>query len=155
MKGAGLEMVYVPYRDFNPANIDLGEGRIHAMATALVGLLPQIQAGKVRLLSVMNKARSPAAPDVPTAAEAGYPDLSFDGVTGFYGWRDMSGELRDRIAADVRAVAENPAIKERLTAIGIVARRSTPSEFAAAIEDQRAKVAAIARLIAFKAPNSK
>jgi tripartite-type tricarboxylate transporter receptor subunit TctC len=154
VKSAGLEMAYVPYRDFNPAYVDLGEGRIDAMANALVGLLPQMQAGKVRLLAVMNKARSPAAPQVPTTAEAGYPDLSFDGVTGFYGWRDMPGELRDRIAADVRAVAENPAIKERLTAIGIVARGSTPSEFAAAIEDQRAKVAAIARLIAFKAPNS-
>ena len=103
----------------------------------------------------MNKVRSPAAPHVPTAAEAGYPDLSFDGVTGFYGWRDMPDELRDRIATDVRAATENPTIKERLTAIGIVARGSTPAEFAAAIEDQRAKIAAIARLISFKAANSK
>jgi tripartite-type tricarboxylate transporter receptor subunit TctC len=155
VKSAGVDMAYVPYRDFNPAVIDLGEGRIHAAASGLVQLLPQIQAGKVRVLAVMNRVRAPAAPHVPTAAEAGYADLSFDGVTGFFGWRDMPGELRDRIAADVRAVAENPTIKDRLTAIGIVARGSTSSEYAALIEEQRAKVAAIAQLIGLKAPNSK
>jgi hypothetical protein len=60
------------------------------------------------VLAVMNKTRSPAAPHVPTAAEAGYPQLSFDGVTGFFGGRDMPVALRDRIAADVRAVADSP-----------------------------------------------
>ena len=111
---------------------------------------PQSQAGKVRLLAVMNRTRAPAAPDVPTAAEAGYPDLTFDGVTGFFGWRDIPAELRDRIAADVRAVADSAAVKERLAAIGIVARGSTPGEFAAAIEEQRAKIASIAAAIGTK-----
>jgi tripartite-type tricarboxylate transporter receptor subunit TctC len=149
-KSERMATVYVPYRDFNAAIVDLGEGRIDIAAASLTGLMPQQQAGKVRVLAVMNKVRSPAAPDVPTAAEAGYPQLTFDGVTGFYGWREIPGELRDRIAADVRAVAESTAIKERLAKIGIVARGSTPSEFAAAIEEQRAKVAAIAAAIGTK-----
>src|SRR5262245_10718007 len=149
-KSEGMATVYVPYRDFNSAIVDLGEGRIDITAPSLTTLVPQQQAGKVRVLAVMNKARSPAAPDVPTAAEAGYPQLSFDGVTGFYGWRDIPRELRDRIAGDVRAVADNPAIRERLAKIGIVARGSTPSEFAAAIEEQRAKVATIAAAIGMK-----
>ena len=149
-KSEEMATVYVPYRDFNSAIVDLGEGRIDITAASLTALVPQQQAGKVRVLAVMNKARSPAAPDVPTAAEAGYPQLSFDGVTGFYGWRDIPSELRDRIAGDVRAVADNPAIRERLAKIGIVARGSTPSEFAAAIEEQRAKVAAIAAAIGTK-----
>jgi tripartite-type tricarboxylate transporter receptor subunit TctC len=80
-------------------------------------------------------------------AQAGYPDLTFDGVTGLFGWRDMPSGLRDRIAADVRAVAENPAVSDRLPAIGIVARGSTPGQFAAAIEEQRVKVASIAPAI--------
>jgi tripartite-type tricarboxylate transporter receptor subunit TctC len=149
-KDAGVEMVYVPYRDFNAAALDLGEGRIDVMSTALTNMLPQLQAAKVRVLAVLNRVRSPAAPDVPTVAEAGFPELTFEGVTGFYGWRDMPAELRGRIAADVRAVADSPAIKERLEKIGIVARGSTPGEFAAAIEEQRAKVAAIAAAIGMK-----
>lgn len=149
-KDTGVEMVFVPYRAFNTAVVDLGEGRIDATSMSLTTLLPQLQAAKVRVLAVLNRVRSPAAPHVPTVAEAGFPELTFEGVTGFYGWRDMPGELRDRIATDVRAVADSQAIKERLEKIGVVARGSTPGEFAAAIEEQRAKVAAIAAAIGVK-----
>jgi tripartite-type tricarboxylate transporter receptor subunit TctC len=93
---------------------------------------------------VVNRERSPLAPDVPTAAEAGYPELAFDGVVGFYGARDMPADLIERVAADVAAVARDPALAARLASMGTVLRVSTPSEFAAAIEDQRAKIAAIA-----------
>jgi tripartite-type tricarboxylate transporter receptor subunit TctC len=149
-KDAAIEMVYVPYRDFNAAVADLREARIDAAALTLTTLLPQQQAGKVRVLAVLNRVRFPAAAHVPTVAEAGFPELTFEGVTGFFGWRDMPGELRDRIAADVRAVADSQVIKERLAEIGIVARGGTPGEFAAAIEEQRAKVAAIAAAIGIK-----
>jgi len=149
-KDTGVEMIYVPYRDVNAAVVDLGEGRIDVGSMGLTNLLPQLQAAKVRVLAVLNRVRSPAAPHVPTVAEAGFPELTFEGVTGFYGWRNMPGELRDRIAADVRAVADSQAIKERLAKIGIVARGSTPSEFAAAIEEQRAKVATITAALGMK-----
>jgi tripartite-type tricarboxylate transporter receptor subunit TctC len=149
-KNAGLDMVYVSYRDFTPGLVDLGEGRIEVAATSLSQLLSHSQTGKVRVLAVMNRTRAPAAPEIPTAAEAGYPDLTFDGVTGFFGWRDMPAALRDRIAADVRAVADSASVKERLAAIGIVARGSTPAEFVAAIEEQRAKIASIAAAIGTK-----
>jgi tripartite-type tricarboxylate transporter receptor subunit TctC len=147
LKNAGIEMVYVPYRDFNPALSDLGEGRIEVASTGITQLLPHTEAGRATLLAVLNRTRTPLAPNVPTVAQAGYPDLTFDGVTGLFGWRDMPSALRDRIAADVRAVAENPAVSDRLPAIGILARGSTPGEFAAAIEEQRVKVASIAAAI--------
>jgi len=63
----------VPYRDFNPALADLGEGRIDVASTALAQMLPQQQANKLRFIAVINRVRSPLAPDVPTAAEAGHP----------------------------------------------------------------------------------
>jgi tripartite-type tricarboxylate transporter receptor subunit TctC len=150
LRNVGIEMIYVPYRDFNPALSDLGEGRIEVASAALNQLLPHSQAGRASLLAVLNRTRSPLAPNVPTAAEAGYPDLTFDGVTGFFGWRDMPPGLRDRIAADIRAVVEDPAVSGRLPPIGIVARGSTSSEFSAAIEAQRAKVAATAAAVGIK-----
>jgi tripartite-type tricarboxylate transporter receptor subunit TctC len=149
-KSAAFEMTYIAYRDFNPAVADLGEGRIDVVSTALTQLLPQDQAGKARLLAVINRTRSPAAPNVPTAAEAGFPHLTFDGVTGFFGWRDMPLDLRHRIAANVRAIAERPDVKQRFVALGIVARGGTPDEFAAAVEEQRKKVADIAAAIGAK-----
>ncbi len=79
----GIEMVQVAYRDFNSALPDVGEGRIQAVATGLFLLLPQVQAGKIRFLMLNSRQRSPQAPEVPTASEAGYPELTFDSVAGF------------------------------------------------------------------------
>jgi tripartite-type tricarboxylate transporter receptor subunit TctC len=151
LKSAGLEMTYVPYRDFNPALSDLGEGRIEVVSTALTQVVPHAQAGRATIVVLLNRTRSPIVPDVPTAAEAGYPDLAFDGVTGFFGGKDLPSALRDRIAADLRAVVETPAVRDRLPPLGIVARASTPAEFAAAIEKQRAQIASIAKAIGTKA----
>jgi tripartite-type tricarboxylate transporter receptor subunit TctC len=144
LKSAGIDMVQVSYRDFRPALQDVGEGRIQAVATGVGALLPQAQAGKVKLLIVNNRQRSSQAPEVPTAIEAGYPDLTLEGLTGLYGWRDMPAELKERIAADVRAAASDPVMTERVASMGSALHVSTPGEFAAAIEEQRAKIAAIA-----------
>jgi tripartite-type tricarboxylate transporter receptor subunit TctC len=152
-KSTGVGMVQASYRDFNPAIVDLGEGRIDALASGVAPLLPQARAGKIKLLAFVNRERSPAAPEVPTVAEAGYPQLTFSAVTGFFGGRDMPAALRERIAADVRAVAAEAAIKERLGKMGAVALAGTPAAFAAAIEEQRAKVAAIAKAMGTKAGN--
>lgn len=142
---AGLNIVQVPYREFGPALQDVAEGRIQAVATGVSFLLPQMQAGKTRLLMVNSDQRSPQAPDVPTAQEAGYPELTFRSVAGFYGWRDMPAELKERIADDVRAVARDPAVAARVASMGSVLRTGTPAEFAAAIEEQRLRIAAISR----------
>ncbi|MFL5105932.1 MAG: Bug family tripartite tricarboxylate transporter substrate binding protein [Xanthobacteraceae bacterium] len=144
-KSAGIDMLQISYRDFRPALQDVGEGRIQAVATGVALMLPQMQAGKIKLLMVNNRRRSPQAPDVPTATEAGYPDITFEGAVGLYGWRDMASDLQARIANDVRAVAADPAIAPRVASMGSALRVGPPAEFAAAIEEQRAKIAAIAR----------
>lgn len=144
---SGLEMVYVPYRDFNPALTDLIAGRIDVVSTALTQLLQHEQAGNLKLIAVINRTRSALTPNVPTVAELGYPDLAFDGITGFFGWRDMSVPLRERIAADVRSIASQPAVVARFEAMGVMARSGTPAEFAMAIEEQRVKVAKVAAAI--------
>jgi tripartite-type tricarboxylate transporter receptor subunit TctC len=141
----GVEMVQVSYRDFAPALQDVGEGRIHVIATGLSLMLPQIEAGKIRLLMLNSRQRSPQAPDAPTASETGHPELTFDSVVGFYGWREMRADLKERIAADVRAVAADQIIAARLASSGSALRVGTPAEFAAAIERQRTQIAAIAR----------
>ena len=139
-KSAGLQLVQVPYRDFAPALQDFAEGRIHVVVTAPSLLLPIVAAGKARLLMVSNRRRSPLAPEVPTAAEAGFPELTFEGVVGFYGRRDMTASLRDQIADDVRAVGADPALVSRLRDIGVAVRTGTAAEFASAIAEQSVKV---------------
>jgi tripartite-type tricarboxylate transporter receptor subunit TctC len=139
-KKAGLMLTQVPYRDFTPAIQDFSENRIQVVVTGPVVLMPAVRSGKARLLMVTNRQRSPIAPDVPTAEEAGFPELIFEGVVGFFGGRDLPAALRDRIAGDIAAVAENTEIVSRLQALGIAVRFETPAQFAAAIEEQRLKV---------------
>jgi len=146
----GSEMVQASYRDFNQAITDLGEGRIDTVAAGVTPLLSHVQAGKIKLVAFINPERAPVAPEVPTVAEAGYPQLTFSAVTGFFGWRNMPIELRERIAADVRAIAAEPSIQARLTSMGVAARGSTSSEFDEAIKEQRLKVEAIAKAVAAK-----
>jgi tripartite-type tricarboxylate transporter receptor subunit TctC len=150
VKSAGLDMVQVPYKDFTQAINDLAEGRIQVTATSLAVVRPYVQAGKVTPLAVTSRARAHSAPDLPTAAEAGFPALSFGAFGGFFGWRDMPTALRERIAGDIRAAGMDPEVVAKLASAGVGVRTSTPAEFVAAIEDERAKVAAIAQQVGTK-----
>jgi tripartite-type tricarboxylate transporter receptor subunit TctC len=142
-KSAGIDMVQVSYRDFAPAYHDLNQGRLHVAATGVPTLAPHHQAGTAKLLFVTNRDRSPQTPDVPTAAEAGYGELTFEGTVGLYGWRDMPASLKERIATDLNAITADPAFRARAIAVGTAPRGGTPAAFASAIEEQRGKIAAI------------
>jgi tripartite-type tricarboxylate transporter receptor subunit TctC len=150
-KSRNLELVQVSYREFNLGIQDHVQGRIHFVASTLTTALPIVQAGKAKLLAVTNSKRSPMVPDVPAAAEQGYPELTFEGLMGFFGPGGMSVELTDRISRDVRAIAAEPAVVDRCAAICEVAHGSTPAEFAALVEAQRAQFAAIAQEIGLQA----
>jgi tripartite-type tricarboxylate transporter receptor subunit TctC len=144
-QSAGIEMVQVGYRDFAPALQDLATGRLHVAATGVPPLVPHHQAGTAKLLFVTNRERSPQVPEMPTAREAGYPDLTFEGSIGLFGWRDMPAYVSERIVRDAQAIAADPAFRSRLVAGGTVSRSGTSQEFAAAIEEQRGRIAAIHR----------
>jgi len=150
LKETGIAITRVPYRDITQALGDLAEARLQLMSASLTIVRPQVETARVKLLAVTSRARVPIAPAIPTVAEAGFPILELEGLIGLYGARSMTAALRERIAADVRAVAADPAIAARLEPLGQVVNATTPDEYEAAIEEQRAKVAAIARLLGVK-----
>jgi tripartite-type tricarboxylate transporter receptor subunit TctC len=147
LRNAGLQMIPVSYRESILSTQDLAEGRIQVVLTPLTNVLPQVQASTVRLLAVTNKERAPLAPGTPTAREAGYPDLTFEGFSGVFGARDIAPARRDRISADIRAVAADRTIADRLATVGLIVHSSTPAEFATAIAEQREQMSAIVKLI--------
>jgi tripartite-type tricarboxylate transporter receptor subunit TctC len=146
----GLKITQVPYRDINVSPVDLGEGRIQVVMASLAIVQPQWQAGRIKLLIVNNRTRAAAAPDVPTAREAGYPSLEVEGLVGLFGIKTLSNALKEKIAADVKAVTADGSIAERLKATGQVINVGGPKEFSDAIDEQRAKVAATVKAINFK-----
>lgn len=145
----GLNISKVPYRNPVDAAKDLGEGRVQVYEASLAIVQPELAAGKVKLLAVTNTSRAPAQPLIPTVQEAGYPALTLDGLVGLFGPPGMPLDLRRRISADFAAVAD-ATIKDRLTATGQVLNVGGPQQFAASIEDQRAKIAAFAKQLGIK-----
>ena len=129
---------------------DLVEGRIQVYMPAYAIVRPQVMAGKVKVLAVTNHDRAPAIPDAPTALEAGYPSLEFDGLVGLFGPPGIADAVRNKIAADIKAVAAEPDVVQKLTATGQIVSPGDSTEFAASIAQQRAQVAAVAKLFGNK-----
>jgi tripartite-type tricarboxylate transporter receptor subunit TctC len=147
-----LDMKKVPYRNAVDAARDVAENRVQAYQSAVAIAQPQIEAGKIKLLALLNSVRTPAYPDIPTVAQAGHPGLTIDGLVGLFGPPSMPMALRERIAADIKEVMESdPIIKDRLTRTGQAFNPGGPAEFGASAEAQRAQVAAAATAIGLQA----
>lgn len=147
LKEKGLSMSRVPYRDPVSALNDLSEERIDVALAALALALPRVRTGKVKLLAVVNPHRSLIAPELPTVAEAGYPSLGYDPILGLFGVTLTTPEVRQKIAIDLKTVAADPILQQRLLPTGQVVGFVPPADFAASIETERAKVAAIAKML--------
>jgi tripartite-type tricarboxylate transporter receptor subunit TctC len=151
LKTAGLDVPKVPYKDITQAPNDLAEGRIQVLMSSLAIVRPHMLAGRIKVLAVTGRARAAIAPEVPTVGEAGFPALQLESLVGVFGPRGMPLDLRERIAADFRAVlAGDSVIAQRIAATGQVVQVEGPAELAAGIATQRAKLAAIAKALDIK-----
>lgn len=145
-----LEMAKVPYRDTVSAINDLGENRIQMYVGAYAIMRPHLQSGKIKVLAVTNKDRAKGAAEIPTAREAGFPKLEFDGLVGIFAPTKLPDAVRDQIAADVKALLGDNDISGKLIATGQNVSPGTPAEFAAAQKAQTDQVDAVAKLLGLK-----
>ncbi len=151
LKTSGLNMARVPYRDPVQAQNDVAEGRLHLYWSAYAIIRAQAQSGRIKILASTSSEPTAILPGVPTAAQAGFPELTLDGLVGLFGTRDMPLPLRERIAADVTAALADPVIVQRLTASGQTVVPGSAAEFAAALEKQRTALAGFAKTLGIKA----
>jgi tripartite-type tricarboxylate transporter receptor subunit TctC len=150
IRSMDLQIVKVPYRDIMQAPNDLAESRIQVLSTSLAVVQPLSGAGRIKVLAVTSRQRAPSAPNVPTATEAGYPALTFESIGGVFGPRGMPNQLRESIAADFRKIADDSIIAKRLGDTGQIMSVLGPAEFAASVQEQRDKLAALARTLGVK-----
>jgi len=150
-KTAGLEFTRVPYRDPVQGQNDVAEGRVHMYLSAYAIVQAQVQAGRIKVLAVMNSERSPLLPDMQTVTEAGFPELTLDGLVGLFGTRDMPQARREKIAADVKAILADPAVVQRLASTGQTVIPGSSAEFTAAVEKQRSSLAGFAKVLGITA----
>jgi tripartite-type tricarboxylate transporter receptor subunit TctC len=147
IKAADISMTKIPYGDITKALTDLSENRIQAIVSGIAVVKSLVDTGKVKLLAITNLKRTAIAPNLPTAIEAGYPALALDGLIGLFGPRTLPKDVVERIAADVLAVAGDPAIAARLATTGQQLDPEGPAAFAAAVDAQRRNIADIAKAL--------
>ncbi len=147
LKSENLKVIKVPYRDIVQAARDLAEDRIQFLLSSVAIMTALADAGKVRIIAIAARERSPLFKDIPSVAEAGYPGLVVETTAGLYGPKGMPLELRKRIGADVIAAAKDPAITAKISATGQDVRPGGPDELAATLKAQSANTAAVARIL--------
>jgi tripartite-type tricarboxylate transporter receptor subunit TctC len=151
-KKAGVEMTFVAYRSPVSALPDLIAGQIQVLIGPLGSILAPVRDKRLKLLAVMTPRRSASLPDVPTSTEQGHAELTVEAQLGFFGSKALDTGLRERIAADVRRLAKDRAIGERLRTVGLEPYSSTPADYAALLRDQAAQWAALSRAYGVRRP---
>ena len=125
----GLFMVHIPYRGSAPAFTDLMAGQVQFMAESVPQAANYHRQGKVRVLAVTSRDRSPALPDIPTVAESGLKDFV---VVGFYGFMAPAGTPKaalDVLGQAFKTVLAQPDIRRRMTEQGADPAFLGPEDF--------------------------
>ena len=143
---AGVDLVHVPYKGFPPAVTDMLSGNIQAMFAIVPGVLSHVKAGKMNALAVTALKRSPLAPEVPSVAELGLPQLESLAWIGLAAPAGISREVADRITAETARGMRAPEVRELLGKQGFDVVAGSPAEFSRWIQAEAAKWARVIRL---------
>src|SRR5258706_9188583 len=127
----GLGAMHIPYKGSNPATIDLIGGQIEWMMDTPAAVLPHVRSGKLRALAVAAPQRSAQLPDVPTLAEAGYPELEFRIWMGLMAPAGTPEPVLKTIEAGMAPAMRGPAVGARALAHSCDIGASVPTAFAA------------------------
>lgn len=123
---AGLDMQHIGYKGSPPALQDLMGGQVQFMFDGLATSIPHIRAGKLRAFAVTSPERSPALPDVPTMAELGHKDLTRTAWIGLWTHPDAPAAAQQRLRDETLKAIGQPAIRDRLGALGLLVNTANP-----------------------------
>jgi len=132
LKGAGLDMVHVPYRGVGPAFTDLIAGHVQMLSASPVELKPFIGSDKVKPLGISSKERSRYLPNVPTISET-LPTPTVATYNGLLGPKGTPAEVIEMLAAEIVAAEKTPEFLDKLAKIAVEPSGTTPQGMAAEI----------------------
>ncbi|MSQ18203.1 MAG: tripartite tricarboxylate transporter substrate binding protein [Betaproteobacteria bacterium] len=141
----GIKMVHVPYKGSAPAAVALLSGEVMLSFDALQATLPQVQAKRLYALAIGAARRAPIAPDIPTFAEAGFPDVSASAWFGLFAPANTPRDIVVKLHAEAVKALSSPEIRDQFERAGIEPIGNTPEEFAATVRNDIAKFTRIAK----------
>jgi tripartite-type tricarboxylate transporter receptor subunit TctC len=134
---AALDIKHVPYKGSVPAMLDVIGGHIPLMVVDLQPALPQIRAGKLRVLGVTTAARVGSAPDIPTLAESGLAGFELVAWQGIVAPAGVPRVIVDRLAGEIAKLMSAPETRTNLNALALEPLTgSTPDNFAAYLKSE-------------------
>lgn len=142
---AGLSTPIVLYRGAGPAMNDLIAGHVSAYMDPILGSLPQIQGGRIVPLAIGAARRSPHLPDVPTFAEAGFPDMELQTWYGLWGPAGLPAPVTSGLEAALRRTVANAAFRTRLGELGFEPEDLGPAAFQRFLDAEHARYVALIR----------
>jgi len=142
---AGVFVVHIPYRGFPPAVTDLLAGNIQAMFAIIPAVLPQVRAGKLRALGVTGLKRSAMAPEVPSVAELGYPQLESLAWIGLLAPAGTPAAVLQRLQEEASKGMRAADTRDLLGKQGFDVVGSTSAEFSSWIRAEQAKWSKVIR----------
>lgn len=135
----GVPIEHVPYKGSAPAAADVAGGQVQMMFDAIAPQLPHLKSGRTRVLAVVSPARLPIAPEAPTMAEAGYPQVAGSVWYGLVVTAGTPKTVIQRLNAESNRILATQEVKDRMAAVGIDVIGDTPEEFAIFIRNEIAK----------------
>ena len=140
-----VDMLHVPYKTAPQVITDVMAGRIPVAFTILATIMPNVKAGKLRVLAIYNTRRYPLIPDVPTVSEEipGYEPPP--GWMGYFGPAGLSSGVVQRLNVELARIFKEPEMQARAEGIGFMLTTSTPEEFAATVKRDFAAVGRIVK----------
>ncbi|MCC7281461.1 MAG: tripartite tricarboxylate transporter substrate binding protein [Acetobacteraceae bacterium] len=141
----GIESPMIGYRGAGPALNDLAAGVVHLVGDPILSSLPVARAGRIRAVAVTAPTRSPAAPDIPTTAESGVPDLVGFSWYGLWAPLNTPADAVTRMAELATAAAGDPDVARRLTEFGFTPVSETGEAFARFQQDEFDRTAKVLR----------
>jgi tripartite-type tricarboxylate transporter receptor subunit TctC len=141
----GIELVHVPYKSAAQAYPDMISGSVSMVFDALPSAIQHIRSGKARPLAMMSDRRASLVPDVPTFAEAGYPEATLRLWVGLHGPANLPGAIVQKLNETAARAVAAPDVRERFTAVGADAYSTSPQQFAELV---RADVERLGKMMA-------
>ena len=142
---AGVQITHVPYKGSAPALADLIAGRVQLMIDGANVVQPFVRDGRLRALYSTGEARATAFPEVPTAREAGLPDMVVYGWQGVLAPTGTPAAIIERMSQEIARALAQPELRSRLTAQGTDPAPLAPAQFQAFMAAEHKRYGAVVR----------
>ena len=142
---AKVKMIHVPFKGSAAGIVANLAGEVQVGFGTLFGVRPHMQSGRLRVLAITAKKRSPAVPDIPTVDEAGVPGYEVDQWYGIIGSAKIPKPIINKIRDGIVVALKDPAVAKRLASDGSTPVGSTPEQFSAHIKSEVNKWRALAK----------